>query len=116
MKLRQEPRYDSKLLIFKKSDREKTVKGLKDAKDRLSHLALRTTMDGQETNKWEAQNLQKILESVVSESGLSNGDVFWPVRVALSGEERSPSPVELLVVLGKEESFKRLDRAISEIK
>jgi glutamyl/glutaminyl-tRNA synthetase len=41
--------------------------------------------------------------------------VFWPVRVALSGEEKSPSPVELAVALGKEESLKRIKRAIKKL-
>jgi glutamyl-tRNA synthetase len=113
--LRREPNYDSGLLIFKKSDREKTIKGLKGAKDKISHFALRATGDRQDTNKWETDNFQKILESVVSEGGLSNGDVFWPIRVALSGEERSPSPVELAVVLGKKETIERIDQAIEKL-
>jgi len=113
--LRRKPNYDSELLIFKKSDREKTVKGLEDTKYKILHSALRATMGRQDTNGWEAENIQKILESVVSEGGLSNGDVFWPVRVALSGEERSPSPVELAVVLGKKETIERIDRAIEKL-
>jgi glutamyl/glutaminyl-tRNA synthetase len=44
-----------------------------------------------------------------------HGDVFWPVRVALSGEMKSPSPVELLAALGKEESLKRLEIAVSKL-
>jgi glutamyl-tRNA synthetase len=56
------------------------------------------------------------LESVVSENNLTNGDVFWPVRVALSGEEKSPSPVELAVALGKDDTLKRIDKALELIK
>ena len=52
---------------------------------------------------------------VVTENKLTNGDVFWPVRVALSGEEKSPSPVELAIALGKEEALKRIDEAINKL-
>jgi glutamyl-tRNA synthetase len=64
---------------------------------------------------WSEEELQNVLIEAVSETGLSNGDVFWPVRVALSGEEKSPSPVELLVALDRQESLKRIDSAIKKL-
>ena len=51
----------------------------------------------------------------IEENGLQNGNVLWPVRVALSGLEKSASPFELLWALGKAESLKRLDYAINLI-
>lgn len=39
------------------------------------------------------------------------GDVLWPVRVALSGKEKSPDPFSLIAILGKAESVERLQRA-----
>ncbi|MCX6810326.1 MAG: glutamate--tRNA ligase family protein [Candidatus Berkelbacteria bacterium] len=99
--LRKTPEYDSSLLIFKKSDKEKTNIGLKTTSEKLSNA------------DWSEELLQKALESVVSEKNLTNGDVFWPVRVALSGAEKSPSPVELLLALGKDESIKRITKAIN---
>ena len=103
-KLRQEPEYKANLLIFKKSDKEKTTKGLEETRDKL-----------QETNDWNLDNLQKMLERVIVDNALTNGDVFWPVRVALSGEEKSPSPVELAIALEKEESIKRIEKAIEKL-
>ncbi len=44
------------------------------------------------------------------------GEVLWPVRVALSGRERSPDPFTLMHVLGKRESLKRLERACGTIR
>ncbi|MEI8060988.1 MAG: glutamate--tRNA ligase [Candidatus Berkelbacteria bacterium] len=105
IQLRKTPEYDSSLLIFKKSDREKTTIGLKAASCQLLAVSL-----------WEQEEIQKTLESIVSEKNLTNGDVFWPVRVALSGAEKSPSPVELLLALGKEESIKRITKAIDDLK
>ena len=40
--------------------------------------------------------------------------VFWPVRVALSGSEKSPDPVTLMQVLGREEAERRLRLAAEE--
>lgn len=44
------------------------------------------------------------------------GDVLWPLRVSLSGRENSPGPAELLRILGKSESVKRVSEAIQKIK
>ncbi len=42
---------------------------------------------------------------------IGRGEVLWPFRVALSGQERSPDPFTLVYVLGKETTLKRLHRA-----
>jgi glutamyl-tRNA synthetase len=104
LELRKTPEYDGAILIFKKSDKEKTVMGLTASLEKLSKI-----------EKWETDTLQETLSSVVADNMLTNGDVFWPVRVALSGAEKSPSPVELLVALGKEESIKRIETALEKV-
>jgi glutamyl-tRNA synthetase len=43
------------------------------------------------------------------------GAVLWPVRVALSGLERSPDPFELAWVLGKDETLARLSAAAAAL-
>ena len=96
--------YDKNLLIFRKSNRDKTRLGLGKSLEKLSSL-----------ENWNEELLQRILETVVLQESLTNGDVFWPVRVALSGEEKSPSPVELLSALGKEESLKRIRAAAKKL-
>lgn len=40
------------------------------------------------------------------------GAVLWPLRYALSGQERSPDPFTLVSILGKEESIARIQKAI----
>jgi len=99
-----EIKYNSALLIFKKSTREATLRGLKAVSDQLSVIS---------SEKWnQTEELNKTLLNIVQEEKLSNGDVFWPVRVALSGLERSPSPVEMLWALGRKQSLKRINKAI----
>lgn len=41
------------------------------------------------------------------------GMVLWPLRAALSGKKASPSPFEIIEVLGKEETKKRIRHAIN---
>jgi len=102
-KLRKEPVYKPEILIFKKSTKEATAKGLEEAINKIQDIS---------KEQYNDTTIQQLLTEVVSEHNLTNGDVFWPVRVALSGEERSPSPVELALALGKDETLKRIRKAI----
>jgi len=95
------PEYDSKLLIFKKSNKETTVKALKLTLDKLNSI-----------EDWEEESLNNYIKEIIESNNLKPGDIFWPIRVALSGLDKSPSPSELLEVLGKEESIKRIEQAI----
>ena len=56
-----------------------------------------------------------VLLEVVNKNDLTNGDVFWPIRFALSGVDKSPSPPELLWALGKTESLERINNAINKL-
>ncbi|MEX2014263.1 MAG: glutamate--tRNA ligase family protein [Parcubacteria group bacterium] len=44
------------------------------------------------------------------------GNVLWPLRYALSGQEKSPDPFTLMAALGKEESIKRIEKALAFLK
>ena len=41
------------------------------------------------------------------------GAVLWPLRYALSGQERSPDPFTLISILGIEEAISRIRNAIA---
>jgi len=99
------PHYQPNLLIFKKSDREQTRKGLSKAHEVLGTLG-----------SWSRDDIQGALEATVAKEGLGNGDVFWPVRVAVTGLESSPPPVDALLVLGKDESLERIEGALKLLK
>ena len=43
---------------------------------------------------------------------IGKGEVLWPLRVALSGREKSPDPFVLSVILGKERVVTRIHNAI----
>ena len=43
------------------------------------------------------------------------GTVLWPMRVALSGKEKSPDPFTLAEIFGRDETLLRLQRAIQQL-
>jgi len=101
------PIFQKQLLIFAKSDRDKTKKGLSAALKALTEM---------KADNWKSiHDLDEVLANVVKKSKLGNGDVFWPVRASLSGLDRSPSPGELLWALGKKESLKRLKSGLEKL-
>lgn len=94
------PDYDGAQLVFRKSTPTVTQAGL------AASIAALTLLDEQ---SWQEEPLlAQALDNVVAQQSLANGDIFWPVRVGLTGQERSLSPAECLWVLGKPESLRRL--------
>ena len=61
---------------------------------------------------FEKGNLESIL--IGKTGSIPKGEIFWPLRVALSGEEKSPTPFEIMGVLGKNESLRRVRLAIEK--
>ncbi|MEK7609579.1 MAG: glutamate--tRNA ligase [Patescibacteria group bacterium] len=43
------------------------------------------------------------------------GDVLWPLRMALTGQDKSPDPFVSAELLGREESLKRIEIALSKL-
>jgi glutamyl-tRNA synthetase len=62
---------------------------------------------------WNAETTEAIVRAVIAEFGVKNGEVIHPVRVALSGQTTGPGLFEMIEVLGKERSLRRLDRALT---
>ncbi|MCI9232812.1 MAG: glutamate--tRNA ligase [Lachnospiraceae bacterium] len=57
--------------------------------------------------------LYQTLSKYVEEKGVKNGYVMWPVRTAVSGKQTTPAgATEIMEVLGKEESLKRIRKGI----
>jgi glutamyl-tRNA synthetase len=61
---------------------------------------------------FDDEHVEAALRGVVESSGQKPGKVFQPVRVALAGQTVSPGIFETLVLLGREESLARIDRAL----
>jgi len=56
---------------------------------------------------------EKLIETVKA-LGVKNGQLLWPLRVALSGLQFSPGVFEIIWVLGKEESNARIISALEK--
>jgi glutamyl-tRNA synthetase len=61
---------------------------------------------------WTKESLEKTL---MEAAGDRRGELLWPLRAALTGAQKSPSPFEVAWVLGKTESLKRIEKALSLI-
>jgi len=59
--------------------------------------------------------LEQLFLSVMEETGLKLGKIAQPVRLALTGSTVSPGIFEIIEVLGKEETIKRLRAAVAFI-
>ncbi len=61
--------------------------------------------------------LYQTLAKYVEDKGVKNGYVMWPVRSAVSGRQTTPAgATEIMEVLGREESLKRIRRGIQLLK
>jgi glutamyl-tRNA synthetase len=96
----QEIEYDKKLLKWKNMGNEEIKKSLEKSLDILTNIS---------TIEWTLKNIEKTL---LEAAGDKRGELLWPLRAALTGEQKSPSPFEVAWVLGKEESIKRIQKAI----
>ena len=48
--------------------------------------------------------------------GVKNGQVLFPLRVAISGKQSTPGgAIEIAEILGKEETLRRLDLSIRQL-
>ncbi|MBI5022814.1 MAG: glutamate--tRNA ligase [Candidatus Magasanikbacteria bacterium] len=98
-----EPRYDAKILIWKKSD-QKTI---------CSRLKTLIKFYDTFTWDWSEQWIEQATLDLIIKEKLENGTTLWPMRVALSGREASPGPFAIAEILGKEETIKRLKAALA---
>ena len=65
---------------------------------------------------FNSENLEKILlKEAERAKNKDRGRLLWPLRVALTGLEKSPGPFEIIEILGKKESLKRIESAIKKL-
>jgi len=65
---------------------------------------------------WNEEEIQKQLFALVEELGVKNGEILWPLRVALTGEKFSPGVWEMCAALGKEKSLERIRSGLDKLK
>ncbi len=97
--------HDPSLLIWKKSDLARTQAAL----DGLA--AWFETYAGE----WSAAAIEGGLKAWIAAEGLQNGDVLWPLRVALTGLPASPGPFEIAPLLSRDDVVRRIRQARSRL-
>lgn len=96
--------YDPKMLVWKKMTPQLALERLTWTLGQVEKLP---------DEPWTLEQIDTTLKTAITQAELKNGEVLWPLRVALSGREASPSPFELLWVLGKNKAISRIQDAIS---
>ncbi len=95
-----ELKIDQTMLIWKNDTLENAKKHLTKVKEILESVS---------EIGWKYENLKEALMPYAEAEG--KGNVLWPLRVALSGREKSPDPFELATILGKEKTLERITKA-----
>lgn len=67
-------------------------------------------------DEFSSEKLSAVIKGWISEEKIGFGKVMMPLRLALVGEMKGPDVMDILSVLGKEESLKRIDNLIDKIK
>jgi len=98
----QEPEYNRELLIWEVSGSGATVSSLSATAKIIKNIGV----DDKYKLRVAEDNLAK------EEFGGDRGIVYWPLRVSVTGQEKSPDPIEIVHELGKKETLKRIDKAI----
>jgi len=64
---------------------------------------------------WSEESIKKSMVESIQPSGMKNGQVLWPVRVALTHVEFSPGAFESVWILGKEKTISLLEESLSHV-
>lgn len=59
-------------------------------------------------------SIQEYFKTIALSSGMKIGELMKPLRLAMTGQESSPSVFEIIAILGKSHSVARLNYALSE--
>ena len=104
---RELPEYDTEMYTHKKmkTTAETSLEVLKD---------VLPILEAQEDYSNDA--LYQTLLNYVQEKEYKNGYVMWPIRTAVSGKQMTPAgATEIMEILGKEESLKRIKKGIEKL-
>ena len=63
---------------------------------------------------FSAEAIKSVLWSYAETAG--KGNVLWPLRMSLTGQDKSPDPFVCAFILGKVETLERIDKALEKLK
>jgi len=92
--------YDTHLLIQKGMDAERTKAALLYAQRLLTGIG-----------QWEHSVMEPPMRELAVELGLKTGQLFGSIRVAISGRTATPPLFQMMEVLGRERTMRRIEQA-----
>ena len=101
------PQYDKELFVNKKSktNLENAPVMLKAVYDKISAL-----------EDYNHDSIHDALINLATELEVKNGTVMWPARIAVAGKQVTPGgAIEILEILGKEESLRRMEIGLTKL-
>jgi len=91
-------------------------KASKNWKEDTSGLMQQVIFVIENVKNFEAKEIESDIKNWIQENELGMGKIMQPLRIALVGEMKGPDLFEIISVLGKTETTKRLNAAISNFK
>ena len=102
------PEYDVEMYTHKKmkTNSENSLESLTDLLPLLEALP-----------DFSGDNVKNVVAEYVEKKGIKNGVALWPLRTAVSGKQMTPGGAyEIMDILGKEESLRRIKIGIDKLK
>lgn len=101
----EQPEYKKELLLWKQ---EKSLDKTKQHLEKISEL-----LENLEENNFMSHNIKEKVWDYAEKQG--KGNVLWPLRVALTGFDKSPEPFIVAEILRKKETLNRIKNAVKKI-
>ncbi len=92
---------EARLLVAKKQTPADSLRALEQTLARLRGL-----------DSWELATIEACLRGLAADLGWKAGQLFMPIRVAVTGKTATPPLFETMVALGRERSLSRMSKAI----
>lgn len=111
---------DKELLKWKKISLEDSLGNLKEMKPILKDIYQKLNTQIQNLYSADINQIPELstevaklweteLKTWLQANNKDTGSYFWPLRVALSGKAKSPSPFEILSILNPDQAFERIN-------
>lgn len=94
--------YPKELLVWKDYTFEQIKNSLIKVKESIKAIP---------EEKFNYEFIKSILDSLSEDKGLT----YWPLRVALTGLEASPPPIDIMLIFGKKKTVELIEKAIEKL-
>ena len=97
--------YNPAILVWNKMEPGQVEDNLVKIRDLLNNIP---------KTRFKAKNILKSLKNLAQDKG--TGEIFWPLRVCLSGRKASPPPENIAEILGRQKTLERINQAVEKLK